>query len=969
MATYIDRARTSVTSLIQSFDLAMWVYPPDVVVPDPLTNYRPITLTYDTNQQGAQVQVYFTASTSGFGTIPWTWQILADVSTFNGFGATATVTKILASGTGTAAQAPTGLSHSVGACVIEYTGSVDSTVYWDITTAAFGGVGSEYPDTTYNCYENSTVGGTAFAQIVINGQTAISTGAIGSALPLSFGVALGVQYENNTAVSKTFTSGTFILNGVSIASSVPTFTHTYGNHPQTSTAVVHTALGYTDAFGYMWSGLNESSLSFRMKRDIMLKGRVRAFDKAYPDLLSARITGFDNGTLGYRDVAVTAGVFDETDTFIDYTMLSTLTDADVSQSPDTKVESSNTVPALVKADISAASLTTWGDDSTNTKLLLRGWSFPGASVVQADTAGVSTGLVTSTRTFAGAGVALNSYRYLRVQLKTTTGTTETGTLTITTQPNSVLKTFPITATTTSFVEFIYDLCIPNNATQSIDETDNPYPRMNSADVNNVNQYVDGDYYGINRATIISIDNVNMVMGDIYAIFISPYVSYTKGFWCPTYTWYKQRFTTLAGYTSYTNRLYQGDADGNTQSEEGWAVWDSAGLYTLSTITQFVASMNAVDSTVTRHLGYTASAVTPNSTPTYIVNGYASSVTGFAYWLGGTTFTRVGGSADIKNWVEIDQSADGPYSTVTAQTYFRSVNGNFPPDIFDVFTQDNVAAQYVSIGCVSYQRGRSHGLVVSPSLLPEIGANVNLLLDSDGSNRGVGNSDSLGRYYTGLPMGLGMKNHNTVCLTLDSLDPDPLYTDKQYRFTFKQPGVAGTMLSADKDAIYRNYYATLSGNTISIWQAANPLASGYVQTITPITTAVEGTLRGLELDDLIGLKLAIRTTGGNIESVYTTDGGTTTVSTVINSSGTRPSFCIDPLGREIYIWRTSGSDIESKILDTSGVVLMTVTVVVTGSVADSAIDIYERLDDLYILYTHSTNGITVVRSTDGGRTYT
>jgi hypothetical protein len=126
---------------------------------------------------------------------------------------------------------------------------------------------------------------------------------------------------------------------------------------------------------------------------------------------------------------------------------------------------------------------------------------------------------------------------------------------------------------------------------------------------------------------------------------------------------------------------------------------------------------------------------------------------------------------------------------------------------------------------------------------------------------------------------------------------------------------------------------------------------------------------LTRDNLNGGILFVQKSAGNLERYYTSDSGATiSVATVINSTGTRPSFCVDTLGREIYIWRTSAGNIETKILDSSGTVLLATTTVVTGSVADTSIDIYERLDDLYIVYNHTTNGITVVRSTDGGRTY-
>lgn len=93
-----------------------------------------------------------------------------------------------------------------------------------------------------------------------------------------------------------------------------------------------------------------------------------------------------------------------------------------------------------------------------------------------------------------------------------------------------------------------------------------------------------------------------------------------------------------------------------------------------------------------------------------------------------------------------------------------------------------------------------------------------------------------------------------------------------------------------------------------------------------------------------------------------------MSTVINSTGTQPAFCVDDLGIEYYIWRTSGGAIQGKTLDANGTVIMSATTLVAANVADSSLDIYERLDDLYIVYNHTTNGITVVRSTDGGRTY-
>jgi len=128
------------------------------------------------------------------------------------------------------------------------------------------------------------------------------------------------------------------------------------------------------------------------------------------------------------------------------------------------------------------------------------------------------------------------------------------------------------------------------------------------------------------------------------------------------------------------------------------------------------------------------------------------------------------------------------------------------------------------------------------------------------------------------------------------------------------------------------------------------------------------MRCLHPDPALGIVMFVRETGGTLKRQYTEDEGATFVATTINSTGTQPAFCVDDLGLEYYIWRTSGSNIQGKILDANGAQVMGVTTLVTGNVADQAIDIYERLDDLYIVYNHTSNGITVVRSTDGGRTY-
>jgi hypothetical protein len=706
--------------------------------------------------------------------------------------------------------------------------------------------------------------------------------------------------------------------------------------------------------------------NYTLRRLVRLKGRIRSYNLNYYDDLDVRITGFDMPT-GYRDIIATAGQFQEDGSSAKYNVSDTLTSpSTTSQSQSTTVD---TTPSLIYADIKASSLTALGDDSTNTKMMMRGWSFPGASVVQADEVDVSTASIADTRSFTAPGFGLNSYRYMKVQIKAPSGTTHNGTISVTYQPGNNTKSWEVSTNSATFIDVYLDLCSPQNKTSTLDETDHPYPRMNPLDPTNAAQMEDGDYWGVTRITQIALGHTGLIMGDIKLAVQGPDSDYTKGYWMPARAWNKQQFTTFAGVTYTTNRHFIADCQGNSMTEEGWAVWQNTpATNTISTIANFVSAMNAVDGTVKRHQGYTASASTPLTSASYIRNGYANSTSGHAYWLGGTTFKTVGGSAQIKNWVETDQSDDGPEADVLAQTYFRSINGNFVPDIFDVFEQDDAGSLWLSIGAVSYQRGRSAGLVLATDADPLEAETVQLILDSNGSVRGSGVSDVYGRYYTAQPMGLGQKNHNTICLAQNSGDPDPLFVNKSYRFVFKNPAPAGHVFSADRNPVYEHFYATLQSGDVSLWRANGPLGTDYTETPTTITGVTDLAIRCLRRDVDLGTIIFTEEAGG-LKRYYTSnDGGTVSVATVINASGSHPALVVDNQGLEIYIWRTSGSDIQSKILDASGTVVMAATTVVTNHVANDSISIYERLDDLYIVYNHQSNGITVVRSVDGGRTY-
>ena len=965
MATYIDRDRTSTTTALASFDMRVWVYPPDVPVPDILDYYYPVDISFGSNQQTATLTYGFTASTSGFGTTSWTYEIFFTVVCNNGFGATQTTTVNVATGTGTAAQANTGISVNVGACTVDYEGKIaDSRILWDITQSSFGTAGTAYPDIEYDMYEQAKSGATASSKIVLNGTTVTASGTVGTASNLDHDLDVSWYYTNNTTTAKEFTVSNQAMNSLSFSGSIPTYSHTANNQSTTFTQSIVTGQGLGSP-SYGSGAWADVTTSMTFKRDVTLRGRIHAFGNSYPDNLDCRITGYDNGGSGYRDITAISGSYNESDTFRKTSITSEL--GDYGATTSTQSSTVNTVPSWVYADIKSASLSALGDDTANTKMLLRGWSFSGASVSQAATVAISTGVTTATRTFAAPGTGLNSYRYLRVQLRRTSGTTRTGTISITTQPGSVVKSWDVSTSSGTFGDVYLDLCSPDNKTSTIDETDNPYPRMNPSDTTNAGQMSDGDYWGITRATEIAVTGTAIEMGDIHLSKSSGASAWCTGYWMPTRTWTAQKFTAYGGNTQTTNRLYHGHTEGNSQTEEGWALWQSSpASNALMTITDFVTEMGATDSGVVRHRGYTCSASTSNSSSTYIRNGYANSIDGHAIWLGGITRKRGVGE---KTWMGTDQSDGGADVSVLAQTMFRKINGDFVPDAFDAFEQEDSGSQYLSILAVNYARGRAHGLVLQTNTEPFDLQTVTLKKDVGGASRGSGQSNSIGSYFTGLPCGLGQVDHDIVCETLDTNDPHPLYTAKQYRAVFKLQSPGGTALSADRNPLLQHYYATLSSGTVSLWKAQGPLATSYTERVTSLTGIADLHMRCLHPDPALGIVMFVRETGGTLKRQYTDDEGASFVATTINSSGNQPAFCVDDLGSEYYIWRTSAGAIQGKILSAAGVQIMGVTTLVSGTaVADTAIDIYERLDDLYIVYNNTSTGITVVRSTDGGRTY-
>jgi hypothetical protein len=88
------------------------------------------------------------------------------------------------------------------------------------------------------------------------------------------------------------------------------------------------------------------------------------------------------------------------------------------------------------------------------------------------------------------------------------------------------------------------------------------------------------------------------------------------------------------------------------------------------------------------------------------------------------------------------------------------------------------------------------------------------------------------------------------------------------------------------------------------------------------------------------------------------------------TGTTPALAINNQSLEMYFFRTtdSGGSIKRVGVDNTGTVCIASSIVVTGNVTNDGLAAYWYDDICYLVYNHSTNGITVVKSEDNGLTF-
>jgi hypothetical protein len=499
-----------------------------------------------------------------------------------------------------------------------------------------------------------------------------------------FGASLAGVCQDEATASAAITN--YLVNGV--APYAASHSHTFGGQSATNWSVTMSAATYD----VITVDLNSYA---RIAATCALNTRIRAWEGAYPDSLTCRITGFDAETTGYRDVTGT-GSISASDTFYLYSAVSDIVKNSTSNSLTTALDS---VPVSVSVAITGASLTTNGDSSTDNRILFRGFRYNGWSIAETNNRAISgTGNDRTYTPYEG----MSGYRYLAIQIKAQSGTNQAGYIELTDYHGNT-KRWQVVAPTTSYSTVTLDLCSPDiwslGALPATDDKDNPYPRKNTASSSYAgSESVDSAYWGVTSCQRLRVSSGSIDIGTTTLTYTSTDSTYVPD----TFTAAFERITpaivaevdTTTYY--YGRRFWQQDRDGRTEEESDvwWqmTVGGVTGVTSYSvdpvTISELAGQINVSDNSIVRHPGWTATnsvaypaGATCSVSQPPLRDCFLNGVTGYSTWLYGGGMLATPNATSGTDFTFGHQIAAG---TITAQTLFDSINGDFPPDLYDPF---------------------------------------------------------------------------------------------------------------------------------------------------------------------------------------------------------------------------------------------------------------------------------------------
>ena len=906
----------------------------------------------------------------------WTWELRANITVNNGHGSTNSSYTVLASGSETGA---TTYADASVTCAGTFSASVGVDKLWDIAEDSFSSsvAPTRFPSLTgYTWYERTTTSSTAACSLSAGGSSVSVSAAATSRRNADYTATLSASGFSSGDVRHDFAVSLVKVNTIAVHD----ITHAHTWYNQSATEWTLSLLGETDGFGIVSSASGTISTSSCLDRNVSIVGRIRAWEGAYPDNLDVVVTGYDGGT---RGITSSGGSYGGQDTFVAYSATTVLTDP--TNGANTLTTSLNDVPAWISAELSSGGLTTNGDSSTDNRVLFRGFRFNGWSI--AETNNRSIGLTGNDRLYAPYE-GMSGYRYLAIQIKAQSGTNQSGYIELTDYHGNT-KRWQVVAPTTSYSTVTLDLCSPDihslGALPATDDKDNPYPRKNTASSSYAgSESVDSAYWGVTSCQRLRVSSGSIDIGTTTLTYTNTDSTYVPD----TFTAAFERITpaivaevdTTTYY--YGRRFWQQDRDGRTEEESDvwWqmTVGGATGLTSYSvdpvTISELVAQINISDNSIVRHPGWTATnsvAYPAGATCTVsqppLRDCFLNGVTGYSTWLYGGGILATPHATTGTDFAFGHQKAQG---TITAQTLFDRINGNFPPDLYDPvdINGGTDAALYLAGG--SLLRGIAHGAILDSAGDPATTGTVDLLLATTSANRGTDSTlDAEGRYYTSAPWGLGESNHDVVQGT-NNIGLDPLHTSHRFRSWFRSLTAAGGCLSVDVAPNQRLCYANVESHTVVLHFADGANGTNIVEVTTSITEvdcvaiAYDPTSASGRLYILVE-----KQSGGGIDSYYTDDeGATVSMATVVSAAGTHVSVAINPMGKRCVVFRHTGNDLHRVIYDPQGNIITASSAVVASGVQNDQTAISWRLGNWYLYYHSTSAGITQLVSVDDGETF-
>ena len=728
--------------------------------------------------------------------------------------------------------------------------------------------------------------------------------------------------------------------------------------------------GTDDIFGGSIRNEITANTLVTLERNIKNKGIIHSWQSSYPDDLDVTISKFD--TTG-RTITVPGGNFTQEELYQKYSFDSTIL---IAGTPNNQSLAFNNLPSgYIQNTISSASLIANGDYQYATRLPFRAWWKPGADIYHSKNT-ILAGIGNSRTYNSPNRNNFSGYRYLDVTGGSATTSPEAGKLLITSDGSTVVIDKDLIWNTGSQTKRI-DLCFGGLAHTNFPDLqgqDNPYPRYNidypagASGARIVNQ----DMYGVGQVgSLIATGNVNISQFKLTredntakASFVAPFSnSQTLGAGT-TSNGFVQVQTPSATSTYFGRRFWEQDMSGKNE-EEYDCIWQDTLFYRLSVQDLCDNINNRVGYQGGKiHTGWTASgSYNPSSSPGFLTYYFDKDIA-YASWLNGFGMQNVSGAQNFS--ILRDLSQESGDKDVYTQMIFDRINCNYPPDYFDPFQLEAPGETQLLLYSFSCLRSVAHGLVQEQQL----GETVNLE-DTSGNIWGQGITDVVGSYQTGLPGGLP-ENAARIGYSTGTIPITKLFTAKRFRGAFYviPVPVGVNILSADISGFYQGCIGTINMTDVDLIFSSTPDFSTFDTLSTNITGMSNVAIAWLRPTNSNQMILATQRESDSAIIRYVLDdfvNGVASMGTVIGN-GSTPAIAINGNGTQIIFWRTSSSNIARIIIDSAGNITTAASNVVTGNVSDSGLGTYWLDDEVFLVYNHTVNGLTVVKSDDYGETF-